>query len=423
MNLHHSILDVVIVGSGPYGLSLASHLRQSGVEFRIFGIPMQSWRTAMPKGMFLKSEGFASSLSDPNHDMTLGSYCASRNLSYSDIGLPVPIETFINYGLAFQKRLVPDVEPSKVIAISQGQRLFNVRLDTGEEVLARKVVIAVGTTYFAHTPRLFASLPSELASHSRDHCDFRKFSGKQVAVIGGGQSALETAALLYEQGAHVRLLVREPMLAWNQFPRKTSTAAWTLMHPSSPLGPGWKNWFYSNVPGGFQFLPPKLRASIVRSALGPAGACWLKDRVDGRLPISLAHTVQRAEEKAGKVLLSIARPDGSMEQTSTDHLIAATGYKVDVRSLSFLDNTLLGRINVYGTAPVLSSRFESSIPGLFFTGLVAAQQFGPSLRFVAGADYAARRISHACRRPVSRGQPDWQTGDLNSQTRRMQIQR
>jgi FAD-dependent urate hydroxylase len=218
MNLPNSIVDVAIVGSGPYGLSIAAHLRQHGIAFRIFGVPMQNWRTAMPKGMFPKSEGAASNLSDPAHGMTLAQYCGSRKLPYRDIALPVPIETFVDYGLAFQRQLVPEVEQHQVVALAERQRLFNLRLDTGGEVTARRVVLAVGTTYFGRMPAEFGALPPELASHSREHCEFVRFRQKEVIIIGGGQSALETAALLHEQGARVRVLVREPRLAWNPVP-------------------------------------------------------------------------------------------------------------------------------------------------------------------------------------------------------------
>jgi cation diffusion facilitator CzcD-associated flavoprotein CzcO len=86
--------DVAIIGAGPYGLSLAAHLRARGVDFRIFGKPMQTWLEHMPKGMRLKSEGFASSLYDPDSKFTLAAYCKERGLAYADTGMPIPLETF-----------------------------------------------------------------------------------------------------------------------------------------------------------------------------------------------------------------------------------------------------------------------------------------------------------------------------------------
>ena len=401
MNLPDSTTEVVVVGAGPYGLSIASHLRQRSIPFRIFGVPMQNWRTAMPKGMFLKSEGARSNLSDPALAMTLAHHCASKNLPYSDHIMPIPLETFVDYGLAFQQQLVPELEEHKVVKLAGKPGAFEVRLDTGEVIAATRVVVAVGTTYFGYVPTEFAALPSELVSHSRAHSDFAKFSQKDVVVIGGGQSALETAALLHEQNARVCVFVRGTRLAWNSDPQDgVQSALRRLTHPDSALGVGWNLWFYTNRPGVFKFFPPPLRTRVVKQVLGPAGAWWLRDRVEGRFPVCLGQGVERAVEKGGRVYLSIACQDGHRKEICADHVIAATGYKVDVASLPFLETSLLSRMRRYQGTPVLSSDFESSIPGLHFTGLAAAQQFGPSMRFVAGVHYAAPKISNACQFPV-----------------------
>ncbi len=397
--LNHT--EVVIIGAGPYGLSIAAHLKQRGIGFRIFGIPMQNWRAAMPKGMFLKSEGAGSNLSDPTGSMTLAQHCASRDLPYNDRVMAIPLETFVDYGLAFQRRLVPDVEECAVVALARKPGAFELGFETGELVTARRVVIAVGTTYFGYLPPEFVSLPRELISHSRDHSDFATLARRDVIVIGGGQSALETAALLHEQDANVRVLVREARVEWNPRPHTgPQTALRRLSRPSSALGAGWKPWSYCNGAGVFQFLPAKFRSAIVRRALGPAGAWWLRDRVDGQFPVLCGHVVREARERGSKIHLSVARPDGRMTEMSANHVVAATGYKVDMSALPFLNASLLERLQRYDATPVLSSDFESSIPGLHFTGLAAANQFGPSMRFVVGAEYTARRIAIVCRRAV-----------------------
>lgn len=127
-------LDVAIVGAGPYGLSLAAHLRARQVEYRIFGSPMHTWINQMPEGMCLKSEGFASTLYDPDSALTLERFCQEKNIPYSDIGLPVRLQTFISYGLEFQKRLVPDLEDRQVVLLDRSQSGFRLQLDNGESV-------------------------------------------------------------------------------------------------------------------------------------------------------------------------------------------------------------------------------------------------------------------------------------------------
>jgi cation diffusion facilitator CzcD-associated flavoprotein CzcO len=89
-------VDVAIVGAGPYGLSVAAHLRGAGVSYRQFGLPMHLWRDAMPRGMFLKSQGFASNLSDPERSHTLEAFCAKTGRPYASYGLPVALDTFVS---------------------------------------------------------------------------------------------------------------------------------------------------------------------------------------------------------------------------------------------------------------------------------------------------------------------------------------
>src|SRR5271168_5328523 len=113
------MLEVGIIGAGPYGLSVAAHLRRTGVAFRIFGRPMDSWLAHMPKGMMLKSDGFASDLYDPDRHLPLRQFCSERGIEYADTGIPVRIETFVDYGLAFQERLVPQLEDKLVSSVDR----------------------------------------------------------------------------------------------------------------------------------------------------------------------------------------------------------------------------------------------------------------------------------------------------------------
>jgi FAD-dependent urate hydroxylase len=388
--------EVAIVGAGPYGLSIAAHLRNRGADLRIFGVPLQSWRNAMPAGMFLKSDGAGTNLSAPGDSLTLADYCASEGVSYSDHGRPISLQTFVDYGLTFQRRLVPEVEAHAVMALAGRPGRFEIELDTGEYLTARKVVLAVGTTYFSYVPHQFSAMPRELVTHSSDHCDFSNFAGRDVIVLGGGQSALETAALLNEQGAGVQLLVRRPCLKWNPLP-SVSTRSLRLTPPHTALGQDWRAWFYCSAPGAFYYFPQQLRRMVVQRALGPAGAWWLKSRVLGRFPVECGRQVLEAREVGGRIRLSVACVDGQRCEHDADHVIAATGYKVDTRALRFLDSDLFAELRREGGAPALSPDFQASIPGLYFAGLVTATQFGPAMRFVCGAEYTARRIAQSIR--------------------------
>src|SRR5277367_180754 len=174
------MLNTAIIGAGPYGLSVAAHLRRSGVPFRIFGRPMDSWRAHMPKGMMLKSDGFASNIYDPESAFTLGQFCAERGIEYADTGVPVRLDTFSAYGLAFRERMVPELEDKQVKSVNRLQDGFLLQLEDGETVHARSLVLAVGITHFDYVPESLAHLPAEFLSHSAQHHEVEPFRGRNV---------------------------------------------------------------------------------------------------------------------------------------------------------------------------------------------------------------------------------------------------
>jgi lysine/ornithine N-monooxygenase len=386
--------EVAVVGAGPYGLSLAAHLQANEISFRIFGNPMSAWQTRMPAGMYLKSEGCASNLSDPSSSFTLDRYCRDNGLPYGHYALPVPLNTFIRYGLAFQRRLVPNVEEASVMAIERREAGFQLRLGTSEVVWARRVVVAVGLTYFEHLPMIVRGLPPEYVSHSSHHADLSVFRSQDVTVLGGGQSALETAALLSESGADTRVLVRRPAVAWNPMPSAgRRSLRQRIRRPMSGLGPGLRTFFYAEMPMVFHRLPQETRVQAVRSALGPAGAWWLRQRLEDRVPIMGGRVVSHAQLIGDRVRLRVEKADRVESEFLTDHVIAATGYRVNLESVPFLDASLLTQVRRVRNGPALSATFESSVTGLHFVGEAAAETFGPVMRFVYGTGFTSRRLT------------------------------
>ena len=390
-------LETVIVGAGPYGLSLAAHFKRKGIPFRIFGRPMDSWVRHMPNGMLLKSDGFASTISDPDNSFTLKHFCAERGIEYADLGTPVRLDTFTAYGLAFRDRLLPELEDKLVTGLERSSDGFLLRLDQGELVSARHVVLAVGITHFGYTPPSLAQLPAEFASHSFAHKDLEPLRGRTVVVVGGGSSAIDLAALLHENGTDVQLVARKTGLAFHERQRPDERRSlWKrLRHPQSGLGPGLKSCFFANLPLAFHQLPESLRLKLVRMHLGPAGGWFSKEKIVGRVPLVLGYSVERAEVQGGKVLLQLRGVDAGNREIRADHVIAATGYRVDLERLKFLSGEIRSKISAVNSTPVLSSSFESSIPGLYFVGVAAANSFGPVMRFAYGAPFAARRVTQA----------------------------
>lgn len=386
------LTDILIIGAGPYGLSLAAHLRTRPVSFRIVGSSMAPWRTAMPAGMYLKSEGFASTLYEPEGRFTLGAYCAERSVPYADTGVPVPLQTFVAYGEAFQQRFVPQLEDRVVVRLAQIPEGFAATCADGETIHARTVIMASGILHFSHMPRELDDLPEPLVSHSANHHDVSRFRGQDVVVLGAGASAMDLAAALRQSGARVTVVARRPTVRF-QTPLGERSVLDKIRAPMTVVGPGWKSVLCTKAPLLFHHMPDGFRTVVVQRYLGPAPGWVAREHVEGHVPILSGTTLLAASEEQGRVALTLRGNDQRTSILTADHVIAATGFKVDVDRIAFLEPRLraaIGRVDGY---PRLSRYFESSVPGLYFIGLASANSFGPMLRFAAGAGFAARRLS------------------------------
>lgn len=393
--------DLAVVGAGPYGLSIAAHAAAAGLDLRVFGRPMASWRDHMPPGMFLKSEPWASNLSDPGAAFGLADFAATQGVEVRH-GVPLPVGFFASYGLWFAERAAPPVDERMITTVRPCHGGFRLSTEDGESVLARTVALAVGVMPFIDIPGPLLALTPEQVSHSSHHADLTRFKGRDVTVIGAGQAALETAALLAEQGTAVRVVARSGQLNWNTLPPPLRRPlSETVRQPHTGLGCGWKNWLYAESPGLFRRLPAATRARVFTSALGPAGAWWLRERFESAVEAGLGESVANADPvDGGRVRLELVSTAGRVRVVETDHVIAATGFTPGLERLGVLDSGLRATLATVrpSSAPEASPVFESSHPGLFLAGLLSAPSFGPSMRFVYGAAYTAERLVVGVRR-------------------------
>lgn len=397
------MINTLIVGAGPYGLSIAAHLRQAGVPFRIFGRPMDTWVSHMPKGMMLKSDGFASNLYDPQGVLSLRMFCTQRGIPYADTGKPVPLETFCAYGLAFREQMVPELEETNVTYIERISGGFKVHLENREVAEARRVVLAVGITHFENVPETLKHLPAQYFSHSARHREVNAYRGRRVIVIGAGASALDMAGLMHDAGAQVELVSRKPEVSFHSAPTGRKRSLWQrLTRPSSGLGPGLKSLFFAESPLAFHYLPGHLRLEAVQRALGPSGGYFIKNKVVGKVPFHLGYSPEGAEVRDGKVHLTLRSVDGATKEIVADHIVAGTGYRVNLDKLLFLSDEIRSSVQQTNGSPVLSSNFESSLPGLYFTGIAAANSFGPVMRFAFGSKFTAQRLTKILKKTVAR---------------------
>ncbi|MGH9343378.1 MAG: NAD(P)-binding domain-containing protein [Terriglobia bacterium] len=391
---------VTVIGAGPYGLAAAAYLRDAGVERRVFGEPMSFWARQMPEGMCLRSNWGASHIADPRRELTLDAFCRETGQQQAK---PIPLSQFVAYGQWFQRKAVPDVDQRLVRRVEQNTNGFVVTLADGETFHSRRVVVATGIDSFAARPREFDGLSPELVSHSREHTDLGEFRGRSVVVIGGGQSALESAALLRENGAEVEVLVRQDHLKWVGLHPRLHHLGFVsrMLYSKRDVGPAGISRLVA-APHLFRRLPRGFQDKTAARAIRAAVAGWVAPRMKG-MKITLGRHVTQASADGNRLRLTLN--DGT--ERMVDHVLLATGYRVDVTRYSFLAPALLNRVKTVGGFPVLGRGLESSVPGLHFLGKPAAWSFGPIVGFVSGTEFAATELLRVARssngsRPAAR---------------------
>jgi thioredoxin reductase len=282
---------------------------------------------------------------------------------------------------------------------------FCLHFDDGTRLVANHVVIAVGVLAFRHVPDAFARLPPPVVSHSSEFGSLERLDGREVAILGAGSSALDLAALLQERGTRVTIVTRAAGLAFLAPPAARRNLMHRIHAPDSKIGAGWLLRICDDAPQLIRALPGPLRRTIVRRTLGPAGGYFTREKVVGKVALQGGRTIVSATERDGRVLLRMQDRDGNQETLERDHVILATGYRMDLAKLRFLSPDILAHVATAGTAPVLSADFESSVPGLHFVGYSSVGSFGPVMRFIAGAPHPARRLARylATRRYPSPG--------------------
>ena len=372
-------VELLIIGAGPFGLSLAAQAAHDQVDHLVLGTPMGYWESNMPDGMYLRSE--CDWHLDPLDVDTIDAYLASQQLTPADV-LPLSLPFYLDYARWFQqqKRIAPlDV---RVERLDKRDGQLVAQLDDGQQISAKNVVLALGFEYFRHVPDdLLALLPPERYSHTCDAVDLRPFREQRVLIVGGRQSAFEWAALLLEQGASsVHLSHRHASPAYQ-------VADWTWVN--APVAA------MIDDPGWFRGLPEIEREAVIQRMWGEGRLKvepWLQSRLASDA-VTISPRTQLAdctELPSGE--LSVRLDDG--QSFSVDHIILATGYKVQLERIPLLaQGNLLPEIVSRNGFPVLDTHFQTSVPGLYVTSMAASQDFGPFFGFTGAVRTSARLIA------------------------------
>jgi FAD-dependent urate hydroxylase len=380
--------EAAVIGAGPYGLAVAAHFKAANISTRVLGRPMSFWREHMPRGMRLRSPWIATDIPDPEQRYSLDAFGGSHGIPRQE---QLPIEHFVDYGEWFQHRAVPDLDQRRVLRIEPAARGFRLVLDDETAVHARRVVVALGLAGQDVRPAQLDGIAPELVSHTSRHDRLDRWRGQRVAVIGRGQSACESAALLREAGSQVDLISRGE-LRWVGAAHKGGQRTgwhWRLrerLQAPSAVGPLPWSWL-NEYPGLERRLPLPLRSRIAARSLRAAAASWLLPRMAG-IQVLAGRTIKAARAQGSRIALEL--DDGARDY---DHVLLGTGYRTDISRLGVLSPALIAAVACRNGAPVLATGFESSVPALHFVGASAVDSFGPLMRFIAGAGYAARSVT------------------------------
>jgi FAD-dependent urate hydroxylase len=364
---------LLVIGAGPYGLATAAYARRAGIEPLVVGQPMAFWRDSMPTGMFLRS-GPDWHL-DAAREHTLMAYLEERGIDPAEV-YPIPVGLFIEYATWFQERAGVDVLPYMVRDLARSDGRFEATLQGGGCIMADTVVVAPGISHFILVPEWVEERISPGRwSHTCTTVRFEEMRGSRVLIIGGRQSAFEWAALLADEGAEAIHVVHR------HDPPDFAPADWSFVDGLMDLT--------ATVPGWFRNLPAEEREAIARRfwaegrlKLEP----WLTPRLDKRSVHRWPHAyVRRCRElQDGRIEVELSNET----RLVVDHIILATGYKPDMKKVPYLAG-VMDDLELADGFPVLDEYFQSSLPGLFFTGFPATRDFGPFFGFVRGCPVAA----------------------------------
>lgn len=372
---------LLIIGAGPFGLALAGYARSHGIDCVQVGDAMSFWKQHMPKGMLLRST--CNWHLDPDAIHTIDAYLATLGQKCAEVE-PLSLEFYLRYVTWFQAQ--KNLQPLSAIIqrLDRADDGFSAKLDNGAALRARNVVVAVGLRYFANLPAEITSvLPSGSFTHSCECVDLEGLSGRRCLIIGGRQSAFEWAALLGEAGAtavHVSYRHDTPVFAESD---------WSWVAPLVNRIRDEGRW-YGRLPEHEQQGITKRFWFEGRAKLEP----WLQPRIDRGFIHLWPRTRVIACTHANSGELHVTFDNG--EAITVDQIILATGYKVDIRQIPFLQNSnLWDALATRDGYPVLNDWFETSQKGLFFTSQAAVQDFGPFFGFTVAVRVSAERIGQA----------------------------
>lgn len=368
--------ELLVIGAGPYGLSVAANAQAHGIQTMVLGRPMEFWRKQMPEAMALRS-GPDWHL-DASGVHTLEAFLEERHIAATELD-PIPLSVFVEYADWFRTKKCLDVSERMVTELRKSDRQFEAILDNGERIAARAVVAAPGVRHFAAIPGWAAEVPRDRGGHTSELVRFNDLAGARVLIVGGRQSAYEWAALIGEAGAERIDIVHRHRVP--RFERVSWKFADAYVEETLRIRGWWRR------------LPQDERDAL-DAQFWEVGRLTLEWWLTPRLARPGIHQwpgTQVIEVGPGPGPTEVSLTLSNGERLTVDRVVFATGYKADITRVPYLHG-LLDRIATAHGFPVLDESFGTSVAGLYVTGFAATRDFGPVFGFVKGSTAAATII-------------------------------
>jgi FAD-dependent urate hydroxylase len=354
------MLDVIIIGSGPFGISLGAHAVANNLQYKLFGYPMDFWKNQMPQDMFIRTPHEFVSFSDPKDELTIQHYSEETSI---ELVTPLPRPIFVDYANWFAKKAGIEFTTQLITKVEHKDGHYVVTSDNGKIFTSKNVIVATGVEHYKFLPDFLKEFPTNLVTHTSGYTSFSPFKGKKVVVLGSGQSAWEAAGLLHRDGADVELVYRQsgPNYAGS---RENEIAL-------------------RDIGDVFFNLPLEEKKQGWGQSAGSV-AHFLKPYVEGIVPQNSGVAIDNIEQiKEDEIRITLS--DGS--EKIVNHIIAATGFHINIDKVPFFNTDLLSQVEreeEYVQFPKLNESFESSLSGLYFAGPLSSHSHGPTFRFILG---------------------------------------
>jgi FAD-dependent urate hydroxylase len=354
------MLDVIIIGSGPFGISLAAHTVASNLSYKLFGYPMDFWKNQMPQDMFIRTPHEFVSFSDSKDELTIQQFSVETG---TELVTPLPRPIFVEYANWFAKKAGIEFTPELITKVVRKNGVYEVTSESGVTHRSKNVIVATGVHHYKYLPNFLKDFSAHLVSHTSGYTSFAEFKDKKVVVLGSGQSAWEAAGLLHREGADVELVYRKD--GANYAGSRENEIA------------------LRDVGDIFYTLPLEEKKQGWGQSAGSV-AHFLKPYVDGIVPENSGVAVVKVEQVNDEEI-RLVLSNGT--EKIVNHIIAATGFHINLDKVPFFNPELLmgiEREEEYTQFPKLNESFESSVPGLYFAGPLSSHSHGPTFRFILG---------------------------------------